>query len=208
MRTIFLVTICLISIIQLQAQKPKRTAFTLKGGLNFSNISNIDAVNGDNESGFMLGAAINKVKKGIIGYKSELIFSRQGYDFSTGTSTGTVQMDYLILPQLMTINVTRFVQFQLGGQLLFLLNAKSDSVSSRPNISTLGSTASYFNKLNYGFAGGVEIKPIGGFFLGARANFYLAPMNKSSDSSWPPFFPKDGSSLKQNLLQLYAGYTF
>ena len=37
---------------------------------------------------------------------------------------GNVNLDYLLLPQLVTIKFTRFVQVQAGGQLAFLLNPK------------------------------------------------------------------------------------
>ncbi len=49
---------------------------------------------------------------------------RQGYDYKTSSTTGSVHLDYILLPQLMCINITKFVQLQAGGQVAFLVSGK------------------------------------------------------------------------------------
>jgi hypothetical protein len=41
--------------------------------------------------------------------------------------TCIVNLTYIIMPRLMAINITKFVPLQFGGQVAYLLNAKSDT---------------------------------------------------------------------------------
>lgn len=45
------------------------------------------------------------------GYRTEIIYSKQGYDFAKGNTTGSVQLDYILLPQLATYNITKFFKY-------------------------------------------------------------------------------------------------
>ena len=55
------------------------------------------------------------------------MFSRQGYDYKTSTNTGNVNLDYIMLPQLISINITKYFSILVGGHMAYLLNAKVDS---------------------------------------------------------------------------------
>jgi hypothetical protein len=39
----------------------------------------------------------------------KLIYSKQGYDYKNGTNT-EVSLDYIMMPQYMTINITKYLQ--------------------------------------------------------------------------------------------------
>lgn len=171
----------------------------LKAGLNFANVTSTSGINTDSRTGYMLGAYISpKAKKGL-GFRSEFILSRQGYNYKTGTSSGNVNLDYLLLPQLITINFTKKAQIHAGGQLAFLMNADVDSTGSGS-----GSLLDYFNRFDYGLAAGAEVFPIGGFFIGARINISLK--NVREDGTGPSFLP--GVDAKNNVVQLYTGWRF
>lgn len=176
----------------------------VKAGLNFANISDASGINANSRTGYMIGGYITRKPKKLLGFRSELILSRQGYDYKTNTNTGTVNLDYLLLPQLITLNFGKKVQLHLGGQAAFLLNAKVDSSNGNGN----GSLFDYFNRFDYGFAGGAEISPISGFFLGARINVSFNNVNKEAPlgGNWPNFIPK--VDVKNNVVQLYAGWRF
>jgi hypothetical protein len=169
----------------------------LKAGVNFANVTNQAGINADNYTGYMFGGYISPKPKKLIGFRSEIILSRQGYDYKSSTNTGKVNLDYLLLPQLITINFTKKAQLHLGSQLAFLLNAKVDSGSNNS-----GSLFSYFNRFNYGVVGGGEISPLSGLFFGARINVSLNNMN--SGSSGPNFIPK--ANVKSNVVQVYIGW--
>ncbi len=175
----------------------------VKAGLNFANVSNAAGINANSRTGYMIGGYISPKTKKLLGFRSEIILSRQGYDYSSNTNTGKVNLDYLLLPQLAVLHFTKKVQLHVGGQIAFLLNAKVDSTGSAGG----GSLFSYFNRFDYGLVGGAELSPISGFFIGGRINVSLHNLNKDgSGSGSPNYIPK--LDLKSNVVQVYAGWRF
>jgi hypothetical protein len=176
----------------------------VKAGLNFANITNASSIKAGNHTGYMIGGYIAPKPKKSLGFRSEIILSRQGYDYKTNTNTGNVNLDYLILPELITVNFTKRVQLHVGGQAAFLLNAKVDSAGG----SSSGSLFDYFKRFDYGLAGGVEVFPILGLFVGGRISVSFNNVNKEAPSggSWPNFIPR--LDAKNNVVQLYAGWRF
>lgn len=175
-----------------------------KAGLNFINVTSTAGINAGSRSGYMIGAFVSPKTKKFIGYRSEVLLSRQGYDYKTGTSSGNVNLDYLLLPQLITFNFTKRFEAHLGGQLAFLLNAGVDSTSGSSNSSLFD----YFNRFDYGLAGGIQVSPFSGFIIGARMNVSLHNLNKDLQlgSPIPSYVPRE--FIKNNVVQLYAGWRF
>lgn len=197
--------------------KSKSLGLGFKAGYNYNNVTNASAINAGAANGFHVGAFFSpggfQEKPPVIGYRSEVIFSKQGYDFATQKATGTVNLNYLILPQLTTINITKFVQLQVGGQIAFLLNAKADSTKAGMDMSNpYASISNLYNKIDYGVAGGIEIHPAKGLLIGARYNISLNNVYKNGTGSQvqlpsPAFIPKS-ADLKNNMLQVFLGYCF
>lgn len=215
MKRCLTITTCVIAcMISLSSFAQGKRGFGIKAGLNFVNVKNLQSIsdaNSGSKTGFMAGVYLAPPSAGILGYRSELIFSRQGYDYKTTTTTGDLTMDYIMLPQLMTINISKFFQLQAGGQIAFLLKAKADSISSSSQPTGPKSPTDYFNKLNYGFAGGLEIKPIAGLIIGGRYNAFfgnLTDQYAAGTPGLPSYIPTDGKKLKNGLLQVYVGYQF
>jgi hypothetical protein len=175
----------------------------VKAGLNFANITEAAGINANSRTGYMIGGYISQKPKKLLGFRSEILLSRQGYDYKTNTNTGTVNLDYLLLPQLITVNFGKKIQLHTGLQAAFLLNAKVDS-SSNGNSSLFN----YFNRFDYGFVAGAEVSPLLGFFLGARVNVSFNNVNKEAPmgGNWPNFLPK--ADVKNNVVQVYAGWRF
>jgi hypothetical protein len=171
----------------------------IKGGLNFANVSNSAGISADNRTGYMLGGYISPKPKKLFGFRSEIILSRQGYDYKTNTNTGTVNLDYILLPQLITLNFTKKLQLHAGTQLGFLLNATVDSTGDNT-----GSLVDYFKKFTYGVVGGVEVSPLFGFFIGGRVNVSLNNINKGSGTGSPNYIPK--LDVRNNVVQVYLGW--
>jgi hypothetical protein len=172
----------------------------VKAGLNLANVTS-SSFNTDMYTGYFIGGYIAPKQKAVVGYRSELILSRQGYDYKTNTNTGNVDLDYLLLPQLMVLKFSKKFQVHLGGQIAFLLNAKVDSSGANGN----GSLFDYFNRFDYGVAGGFEVSPFGGFVTGSRINISLNNINKEAINS-PNFISKD--LIRNNVLQIYIGWRF
>jgi hypothetical protein len=181
----------------------------LKGGINFANITKVSSINNSTNTGFTAGLFIAPKPRGLFGFQSEIDFSRQGYNFDTNTNSGNVNLDYLLLPQLSTINLTRFVQIQIGPQVAFLINAKaSDNKTSSG--SSYSNMLSYYNRFDYGLAGGIEIHPFKGLLVGGRYSLSLGNMYKNLETAptgtVPSFIPS--VNVKSNVLNIYVGYHF
>jgi hypothetical protein len=205
MRKIFLTAVIIVPLFSL-------AQFGIKAGVNFANVTNASDINSGSESGFMAGIFLAPPSKGVMGFRTELIFSRQGYSYKTNTNTGVVNLDYILLPQLMQINITKFFSIQLGAQMAFLINAKADSTNSSGSSSPYGEIMDFYNKFDYGFAGGIEIHPFKGLLVGARynislGNLYKDPSSYEMNGGQPPSFipPVD---VKNNVLQIFAGWIF
>lgn len=180
----------------------------IKAGLNFANVTRASSINNSSSSGFHAGIFIAPSSKKIIGSRTELIFSQQGYNYKTNTNTGKVNLDYIMLPQFMTINITKYFQIQLGGQMAYLLNAKVDSSNNKDNVSG-NKTLALYNRFDYGYGGGIEVHPVSGLLIGARVNISLGnllPDSSSYSGSSPSFIPK--VNVKNNVFQIFVGWRF
>ncbi len=178
----------------------------IKAGLNFANVSNASSINNSSRSGFHAGVFLAPASKGIISSRTELIYSQQGYDYKTSTNTGTVNLDYILLPQFMSINITKYFSIQFGAQMAILLNAKVDSSNSAGSGAPYGKALDYYNKFDYGYAAGVEVHPVSGLLIGARLNISLGKVYKDVQGGQAPSF--SSVDLKNNVFQVFAGWRF
>ena len=182
----------------------------IKAGLNFANVTKASSINNSSRTGFHAGIFLAPASKGIISSRTELIFSRQGYDYKTSSNTGNVNLNYIILPQYMAINITKYVQLQFGGQMAFLLNAKVDSSGSGGGTGD-NKMMDMYNRFDYGYGGGIELHPVGGLLIGARVNISLGNLYKDIGSAaagggMGSFVPK--VDVKNNVFQVFAGWRF
>jgi hypothetical protein len=186
--------------------------FGLKAGLNFANVSKASSINNSSRSGFQVGLLLAPPSKKIISSRTELIFSRQGYNYKSGSNTGNVNLDYIMMPQYMSINITKYVSVLLGAQMAFLVNAKADSSNAggAGSGNPYGKIMDYYNKFDYGYGGGVEVHPFKGLLIGARVNISLGNLYKDlltgTPGTTPSFVPK--VNVKNNLFQVFAGWKF
>lgn len=184
----------------------------LKAGLNFTNVTNVSSVNNQSSSGFNAGVFFSTPYKRILGSKTELVFSRQGYNYETGSVTGKVNLDYIMLPTYVCVNITKYFQIQLGMQFGYLMSAAADSTNKSIGGSSgsINGILSFYNRFSYSVGGGVEVHPVKGLLVGARLNVSLNNLYKLPDSGGsvtPPSYTS-GINMKSNLLQVYIGWKF
>jgi Outer membrane protein beta-barrel domain len=208
MKKIFCVLAAALLFASVTAQ---RLGLGIKAGYNFANITNVSSLNAQNKSGFHLGAFFSPGQaKKLIGFRTELIYSKQGYDFKNGSKSGTVNLDYILLPQMFTLNITKLIQLQAGGQLAFLMNAKADSSLSGGPLGQYQKVIEFFNKIDYGITAGAEVHPYKGLLIGARYNAGLSNLfkNQPVGGGPNPSFISSLSSLnfKSNVIQVFAGW--
>jgi hypothetical protein len=198
-----------ISVIAVQVTLAQKLGFGFKGGLNFANVTNAESINSSSHTGFMAGVFLAPPSSGVIGFRSEVMYSRQGFDFETNMNTGTVNLDYILLPQLTTINIGKVASLMLGFQMAFLINAKEktdDTSGGNPAADIM----EYYNRFDYGAAGGVEFFPFKGLLVGARINISFGKLLKDPESitSGSPTSMIPDVDLKNNVVQVYLGYRF
>lgn len=182
----------------------------LKAGINFANVTQSSSLNNSNRSGFNLGIILATPGNRLFGSQTEFLYSRQGYNFKTNTNTGVVDLDYLMLPQYMSINITRLVSVLFGCHIAYLINAKVDSTGSSLPGNPASGILKYYEKFDFGFGGGVEVHLVLGLLLGARINLsfgnLFSDLNNPSNGTPPSFVPK--VNVKNNLFSIYTGWRF
>ena len=87
MQRFIIVLLCLFPAI-LNAQ----LSIGVKAGLNFANVTNASGIKAESRTGYMIGGYIAPKAKKVLGFRSEIILSRQGYDYKTSTNTGNVNL--------------------------------------------------------------------------------------------------------------------
>jgi hypothetical protein len=184
-----------------------RAGLGLKAGLNFANVTSASSINAGSRAGYVVGVFFGSPSMGLIGFRTELLLSRQGYDFKSGAATGSVKLDYFLMPSLMVINLGNIAQIQAGGQIAYLLSGSvAGAATGDPTTDKL---LNFYNRFDYGLAGGVEVTPYKGFLIGARINISLGNLYKDPSTfvgGTPSFFPSINA--KNNVFNFYAGYQF
>ncbi len=164
----------------------------IKAGLNFAKVGNASDINSSNKSGFHVGLFLAPPSKKILSSRTELLFSRQGYDYKNGTKTGDVDLDYIQMGQLMSINITKYFSLMFGAQTAYLISAQVDSGNStgtgNPGYDKI---MDLYNRVDYGYAVGVEVHPVAGLIIGARYNVSLAKVYKDIQSFQAPSFTSE-----------------
>lgn len=190
--------------------KPK---FGLKAGYNVAKVNGSAAnFSPDARNGFTVAAFYSPVARWGIGYRTELVFSRQGFAFTESGKSTDVTNDYVYMPHFTTFGIGKLLQFQVGGQLGYLL--KSSKESGADNGSQ--DITSFANRLDYGAAAGVEIYPAKHLIIGGRYNISFGPaykrMTESSTGGTPvpfplPFNPNEVKG-KNAVINFFLGFRF
>jgi hypothetical protein len=200
------IKVLVIAAILLAAPLSSQASIGVKAGFNFANVTKASSINASTYTGAMVGVFLGPSRQSVIGLRTELVYSRQGYDFETNMTTGSVKLDYLILPVMLAVNLADIVQIHGGLQLAYLLGVtvKGATVFD-PEPDSLNDL---YHRLDYGLALGGEVSPFMGFLVGARVNFSFGKLYKDmAYAGGPPsFFP--GIDSKNNVVQVYAGYRF
>jgi hypothetical protein len=178
----------------------------IKAGVNFANISNAASINSSSKSGFNIGLLLSPPSKKIISSRTELIFSRQGYDYKNSSNTGNVNLDYIQMGQLASINITKFVSLLFGAQTSYLISAQADSTKNSGGSGSYNNIMNFYNRIDYGYALGAEVHPVKGLIIGARYNVSLSKVYKDIQNLQPPSFTSQDA--KNNVVQIFAGWRF
>ncbi len=183
----------------------------IKAGFNFADVSNASSINGSTRAGFHVGLFQAPESHGVLGSRTELIYSQHGYNYKTDTSNGSVNLDYIMLTQMMAIHITKYFDIHFGGYSAFLLNVKADTTQKIPSIPGYPSNSllSFYNRFDYGIGAGAEIHPFMGIIIGVRYQYSFSNLYKSFDAgTTSPSFAPPSVNLKNNVILISVGYRF
>jgi hypothetical protein len=192
-----------------EIQDAYKQHFGLKVGTNWSYLNgSTQGFKPNNRTGFMVSAFYAPTSRTGRGFRSEIVFSRQGYSFDNGGKNTEVLNDYIYLPQMATFGIGKFFQLQAGAQIGVLLNSKISNGAKDSSVT------SFMNRIDYGFAAGVELNPVKGFLIGGRYNLGLGKLYKQYEQSsttpmpFPLPFNPDKTDMKNGVVQVFIGYRF
>jgi Outer membrane protein beta-barrel domain len=186
--------------------KEYKMHYGIKAGYNFAKITgSTPDFHPKSNNGFMVAGFMAPPAKGGFGFRSEIVYSRQGFSFDASGKISNVSQDYIYMPQLTTFTIAKKLQLQAGAQIGYLLNSKQSSSGSAST-----DVMNYFNRIDYGATAGVEIYPIKQVIIGARYNVSFGNIYKhpeTSSTGIPSPFPFDPNEFKGKnaVVQLFIG---
>jgi hypothetical protein len=192
-----------------KAKKEFKSKAGIKAGYNINKLAGQSAdVKFGNKSGFMVGGFFSPSFKGILGFRTELVFTRQGFSYDDDGTKQEVQTDYIYLPQLTTFSIGNFFQLQVGGQIGYLLKSSAEPQNSSGEKEDI---TEFFNRLDYGAAFGFEVYPFKRLILGSRYNMSFGSVYEQEPPTGIPspfpFTPQDVKG-RNAVLQFFAGFRF
>jgi hypothetical protein len=183
------------------------TKFGVKGGVNFSNLYTENVDDNNVLTGFNVGFFANLPLSDNISLQPEISYSGKGAElvYSNALVSGTAQfkLNYIEVPLLLVVNVTKNFNIHVGPYAAYMVSAKttnksdSGSYNFEDNIDT-----NDFNRFDAGLAGGVGID-LAAISFGVRYNYGLAKIGKEDSST--SFSSPDA---KNSVLSLYAAFAF
>lgn len=182
----------------LHAQDNVTTEFGVKGGLNMSNLYTDDADDENVLFGFNAGVYATLPVSDFIAIQPELLFTTRGskLEYNNALAQGNVKLklNYIELPLLVRVNITKNFNIHAGGYASYMVSAKSTGDGDFEFEDQYDTDD--FNKFDAGIAAGVglDFNPIS---VGLRYNYGLTTIEKDGD---------DSSDLKNSNLSLYLSY--
>ncbi len=132
--------------------------------MNYAKVSKAADINSSSKSGFHAGLFLAPASKKVLSSRTEILFSRQGYNYKSSTTSGEVNLDYIQMGQLMSINVTKYLSLMFGAQTAYLISASVDSSNGGTNGGSTyeNNLMNLYNRVDFGYALGVEVHPVAG----------------------------------------------
>jgi hypothetical protein len=156
-----------------------------KAGLNFANVdASTPGAAYNSRTGYHAGAFVN-IKLTKLAIVPEVIYSVQGSDVSTATSSQAVELAYVNIPILLKLYLVGGLNIQAGPQFGFLASATSGGTDIKSDLK--GSDTSI------AVGAGFDIKK---FVIDARYNIGMSEINDSASLS----------ATKNQVFQLSLGF--
>jgi len=185
----------------------KSVTFGVKGGVNFANVVGGNEST-DSRTSFHAGVFTEIPVSDVFSVQVEALYSGQGFDVKnlqgSDGDNAEVQLDYINVPVLAKIYVTKGLSIDVGPQFSYLINDEFDfNPNSNDGDINLDNTPYEPNKFDVGVAGGLTFQTEMGLFATGRYTYGFTKLydtNKSGDIGF------DG--LHNQVFQISLGYKF
>jgi len=181
------------------------TEFGVKGGFNMSNFLNDDQANDDNIlSGFNAGVYATLPISDFVAIQPEILFTTRGskveYDNAFASGNTKFKLNYIEVPLLVRVNITKNFNVQAGGYASYLVSSKVTGDGAF-NFDDAVDTDD-LNKFDAGIAAGVgvDFSPIS---IGVRYNYGLTTIGKERTVAGTTYTIPDA---KNSNLSVYLSY--
>ena len=186
------VIVC-FSLLSLAANAQASVGIGIKGGLNFAKINGSQSVsaNYNNRTGYHFGAYA-LIKVGKIGIQPELLYSKQGSNYSVNTTNFEANYNYILVPILIKLYTVAGINIQVGPQFGFASSGELKNTTQ--NLSTNYSNVIKSNDISAALGLGWDL-PFG-LSVDARYNLGLTNNNNTGLSG----------DMKNQVIMVSAGY--
>ena len=182
--------------------------FGFKGGVNFSNLYTDEVDDNNVLTGFNAGIFAKLPITQLFAIQPELLYSTKGakltYNNSFANGTAKFKLNYIELPVLLVVNLTKNFNIHAGPYVAYLVDGKAtnDSQGTLFDFQNNLSNEDY-NKFDTGLAVGLgfDTDKIG---FGVRYNYGLQKVGKERNFAGTNYTFPDG---KNSLINIYLSYS-
>ncbi|MBF4473689.1 MULTISPECIES: porin family protein [Flavobacterium] len=181
--------------------------FSIKGGVNFSKIYDTEVNQNNALTSFNAGFYLSFPVTGIISVQPEALYTQKGgeltYNNPVFSGKTQFQLNYIEVPILLKINITKNLTVHSGPYFSYLIDAKVSN-NADGNLIDLKDTYKNddFSKTDIGISGGIgfDFDSIG---IGARYNYGFSAIGKEREFAGTAYTIPDG---KNSSISLYLSY--
>lgn len=179
-------TACLLLLVAMptntKAQTEKKTRMGIKGGINFSNLYTENSTDLKMLTGFNLGVFAKLPLLSIVSLQTELYYTTKGaevtYDNIFANGTARFNFNYLEVPLLLMVNLSKNVNIHAGPYGAFMVSGKATNQS---NVSKFNYEDNLdpddYNRFDAGIVFGLGVD-FGALSLAGRYNYGLNKVGK------------------------------
>jgi hypothetical protein len=201
MKSKITLVVILLSVISFKGFSQAQVAIGLKGGLNLSKFDISQTVsNVDNRTGYH-GGVFALVKIASFGIQPEVLFSRQGTNFTYNTTNYKANFDYINVPVMLKLYLPLGINIQAGPQFGFKTVDDLKAAVSGGSPQTVAATFAKKKDTSVAFGAGIDLP----FNLTFDARYVLG----LSDIKFAPSTnPSEAVTFKNKVIQISVGYKF
>ena len=191
-------------VLQAQNDENVTTEFGVKGGFNMSNLYNNNADDENILYGFNAGVYATLPISDFIAIQPEILYTTKGakleYNNAFVSGNGKFKLDYIEVPLLVRVNITKNFNIHAGGYASYLVGSKvsgDGDFNFDEEIDT-----NDLNRFDAGLSAGVgvDFSPIS---IGLRYNYGLTTIGKERTIAGTTYTVPDA---KNSNLSLYLSY--